>query len=259
MTDKVRLEQRGKTLVVTIQRPERRNCVDGETAGALEAAVTRFRDDEGLAVLVLTGAGGQAFCSGADLSDLAGLSERPGAWQSGPMGCTRLADVGKPTIAAIDGYCTAGGLELACWCDLRVASAGAQFGVLNRRWGVPLVDGGTQRLPRLVGLGNALYLIETGVLIDAMHALRMGLVQEVLTDGPALPRALALAEAMAAVPQRGLRNDRAAALAGCGLPLEAGLEKELEAHATTLGDPEIVQAIARFAAGDRPAPLRPAD
>ena len=119
------------------------------------------------------------------------------------MGISRITDVGKPTIAAIEGYCTAGGLELACWCDFRVASGNAQFGVLNRRWGVPLVDGGTQRLPRIVGLGNALYLIETGALINAKQALRMGLVQEVVPAGTALERALEIASAMSHVPAGG--------------------------------------------------------
>src|SRR3990170_8465498 len=151
---KVLTERRERAFVVTINRPEVRNCVDGETAGLLCEAVETFRDDESLDVLILTGAGDLAFCSGADLKDIASLGARPGSRESGPMGMSRITDLTKPTIAAVNGYCTAGGLELACWCDFRIVSSNAQFGVLNRRWGVPLLDGGTQRLPRIVGLGN---------------------------------------------------------------------------------------------------------
>ncbi len=154
MTDKVLAERRGRTLLVTINRADVRNCVDGETAQGLFDAVQTFRNDEALDVLVLTGAGNIAFCAGADLKNIGTLASRPGARESGPMGASRITDVGKPVIAAVNGYCVAGGLELACWCDVRIASRNAQFGVLNRRWGVPLVDGGTQRLPRIVGLGN---------------------------------------------------------------------------------------------------------
>src|SRR3990170_1318275 len=163
---KVLTRRRGATFVVSINRPEVRNCVDGETAGGLFDAVETFKADASLNVLILTGAGTQAFCSGADLKNIQTLTSRPGSHESGPMGISRITDAGKPTIAAVNGYATAGGLELACWCDFRIASRDAQFGVLNRRWGVPLIDGGTQRLPRIVGLGNALYLIETGVLIS---------------------------------------------------------------------------------------------
>ena len=177
---KVVSERRGRTLLVSINRPEVRNCVDAEAAQLLFEAVETFRADDSLEVLVLTGASETAFCSGADLKDTGGLVARPGARESGPMGISRIIDIDKPTIAAVNGYCLAGGLELACWCDFRIAAENAEFGVLNRRWGVPLIDGGTQRLPRIVGLGNALYLIETAALIEAGHALRMGLVQEVV-------------------------------------------------------------------------------
>ncbi|MCH7812369.1 MAG: enoyl-CoA hydratase/isomerase family protein, partial [Chloroflexi bacterium] len=139
---KVITERRDRTFVVTINRPEVRNCVDGETAQLLFEAVETFREDEDLDVLVLTGAGDRAFCSGADLKAIDTLATRPGARDSGPMGISRIADIGKPAIAAVNGYCTAGGLELACWCDFRIAARNAQFGVLNRRWGVPLIDGG---------------------------------------------------------------------------------------------------------------------
>ena len=182
---------------------------------------------------------------------------RPGARESGPMGISRLTNVEKPTIAAVNGYCTAGGLELACWCDFRIASRGAQFGVLNRRWGVPLVDGGTQRLPRIVGLGNALYLIETGALIDAEHALRIGLVQELVPEGKALERALEVAAALSAYPQLAMRNDRKAAIEGIAMSLPEGIEHEVRVHRDTAAQPEMGEWLRRYAAGDRPAPFRP--
>ncbi len=175
----------------------------------------------------------------------------------GPMGISHITNLHKPTIAAVNGYCLAGGLELACWCDFRVASRNAQFGVLNRRWGVPLVDGGTQRLPRIVGLGNALYLIESGVLIDAAHAFRIGLVQEVVSPGQALARALELAEAISAYPQASLRNDRQSVYQGMSLPLPEGLRLERRLHRASLSDPDMAEALRRYAAGQRPLPPRP--
>ena len=254
---KVLTERRDHTFVVTINRPEVRNCVDGETAQLLFEAVETFRRDDGLRVLVLTGAGDVSFCSGADLKAVGTLFARPGARESGPMGVSRIAGIDKPTIAAVNGYCTAGGLELACWCDFRIASRNAQFGVLNRRWGVPLVDGGTQRLPRIVGLGNALYLIETGALIDAEHALRIGLVQEVVPEGQALARALEIAEALSTYPQTAIRNDRRAAVEGLALSLPDGIEHEVRVHRDTALEPEMADWLRRYAAGDRPAPFRP--
>jgi enoyl-CoA hydratase len=183
--------------------------------------------------------------------------KRPNAEQSGPMRIWRITDLRKPTIAAIEGYCTAGGLELACWCDFRIASAGAQFGVLSRRWGVPLIDGGTQRLPRIVGLGNALYLIVTGALIDAQHALQMGLAQEVAPAGQALARALEIAGALSTYPQLAMRNDRQAVLEGLTLPIEEGLAQEAALHRDSLTDPRMAEGLRRYASGDRPQPLRP--
>ena len=176
---------------------------------------------------------------------------------SGPMGISRITDIDKPTIAAVSGYCTAGGLELACWCDFRIAARNAQFGVLNRRWGVPLIDGGTQRLPRIVGLGNALYLIDTGVLIDAEHALRMGLVQELVPDGQALSRALEIAAALSTYPQTAIRNDRRAAIEGLALSLPEGLAHEARVHRDTALEPEMAERLRGYATGDRPEPLRP--
>ncbi len=231
----------GAVTVVTIDRPEVHNCVDTETATLLEDAVRSFDADESQRVLVLTGSGGKSFCSGADLKN------PPRFREAGPMGISRL-EVSKPTIAAINGYCYAGGLELACWCDFRIADETSTFGVLNRRWGVPLIDGGTQRLPKIVGLGNALYLIETGARVDAAAALRMGLVQEVVGAGTALERSVELAERVAEYPQASLRADRESAIALDGIDAE-----RLRGEATISTD-EMTEGLERFLSGDRPAP-----
>ena len=254
---KVKIEREGRSFIVTINRPEVRNAVDTETAELLLEAVETFRGDESLDVLILTGAGELAFCAGADLRAIDSMLARPGAEQYGPIGISRITDLSRPTIAAINGYCLAGGLELACWCDFRIAASNASFGVLNRRWGVPLIDGGTQRLPRMVGLGNALYLIETGVLIDAAHAFRIGLVQEVVPEGQALVRTLELAEAISAYPQISLRDDRRSVYDGLSLPLPEGLRHEQEIHQSSLVDPAMGEWLRRYAAGQRPPPPRP--
>ena len=254
---KVLTERHGRTLLVTINRPDQRNCVDGETAGLLFAAVDAFGKDDALDVMVLTGAGDLSFCAGADLKHTNTLNQRPGARESGPMGISRITDLAKPSIAAVNGFCFAGGLELACWCDWRIAARNAQFGVLNRRWGVPLIDGGTQRLPRIVGLGNALYLIETGAQIDAGQAQRMGLVQEIVPEGKAVERALEVAATLSTYPQRAMRNDRKAALAADSLTIDEGLEFEVQAHRDSLMDPAMAEWLARFARGERPQPIRP--
>jgi enoyl-CoA hydratase len=243
----VRVERRDAIVVVTIDRPDVHNAVDGDTAQELEDAVRGFESDESSRVLVLTGAGGKSFCAGADLKSATSLLARPGSRESGPMGISRIATT-KPTIAAIGGYCYAGGLELACWCDFRVADETSTFGVLNRRWGVPLIDGGTQRLPRIVGLGNALYLIQTGVRIDAPAALRMGLVQEVVPAGQHLERALELATHTAGYPQSSLLADRESAIALDGIDAEANRGE------ATLIDPEMLAGLERFRLHDRPAP-----
>jgi enoyl-CoA hydratase len=248
--------------VVAINRPDQRNCVDGETAQGLFEAVEEFKSDDSLDVMVLAGApsddeASRSFCSGADLKNTSSLGGRPGARESGPMGISRITDVDKPTIAAVDGYCTAGGLELACWADFRIATVNSQFGVLNRRWGVPLVDGGTQRLPQIVGRGNALYLIVTGALIDARQALAMGLVQEVVPTGTAIERAVEIAQTLSTYPQLALRNDRRAALRAFDLPIDDGLAYEVEATRTSLSDPAMAQWLERFAKGERPQPITP--
>jgi enoyl-CoA hydratase len=250
-------ETRDRAFVVTINRPDARNAVDGETAGLLFRAVEAFRADDSLDVLILTGSGSVAFCAGADLKRGETLMSRPGARESGPMGFSRVTDLQKPTIAAVNGYCLAGGLELACWCDFRIADETSSFGVLNRRWGVPLLDGGTQRLSRIVGLGNALYLIETGVMIDVHEAQRMGLVQEIVPRGRALDRALEIAVAMSAYPQVSLRNDRRAAIEGLSFALPEGLDLERRLHEPSLADPAMAEGLRRYRTGDRPPPLRP--
>jgi enoyl-CoA hydratase len=256
---KVLTERRGRSWIVTINRPEVRNCVDGETAAGLFEAVEAFKSDDSLDVMVLTGAGDLAFCAGADLKNIASLNQRPGARESGPMGISRLTDVGKPTIAAVEGFATAGGLELACWCDFRIASSEAQFGVLNRRWGVPLIDGGTQRLPKIVGLANALYLIDTGAQINAQTAHRMGLVQEIVPPGKALERAIEVASTMSTYPQPAMRADRKATLAAYDLEPDEGLRFEVEVHRDYGADPAMMAWLERFAKGERPQPIRPPD
>jgi enoyl-CoA hydratase len=217
----VRYERRGAAALVTIDRSERHNAVDGETARQLLGAFNRFVAEDA-AVLVLTGAGEQAFCAGADLKAIDTLDpDAPG----GPLGFTRLFSP-KPTIAAISGHCLAGGLELALWCDLRVATTTATFGCAERRWGVPLIDGGTQRLPRVVGTGRALDLILTGRTIQAPEAKAMGLITEVTGPGAHVTRALQLAEEIAAHPRETTNSDRRALLEGETLPLAEGLALE---------------------------------
>ena len=251
------VERTDAVATIRLNRPEKHNALNAQLCHELIDALDKLEADDGVNVLVLTGAGESAFCAGADLKGSASLMTRPGAQASGPMGFSRITDLEKPTIAAVNGYCLAGGLELACWCDFRIADETSHFGVLNRRWGVPLVDGGTQRLPRIVGLGNALYLIESGVMIDAPQALRMGLVQEVVAEGGALERALELAKAISSYPQLSLRNDSRAAIEGFSLTLPEGLELERRVHEASLADPAMAEGLRRYAAGDRPEPPRP--
>jgi enoyl-CoA hydratase len=242
----VRYERIGAAAVLTIDRPERRNAVDGPTAVALHEGYERFEADEQARVLVLTGAGGVAFCAGADLKATETFVGRLMA-PEGPMGFTRLTP-SKPTIAAISGYALAGGLELALWCDLRIATEDSTLGYPERRWGVPLIDGGTQRLPRVVGLGRALDLILTGRMIDAGEALSMGLLTEVVAPGAHLQRALALAEGLARFPQRTMLADRRAAIEGLGMTLAEGLALEATAGPDVFEEGAV--GAARFAAGE---------
>jgi enoyl-CoA hydratase len=242
----VRLERVGAAALLTIDRPERRNAVDGPTAQRLLEHFRAFEADDDARVLVLTGAGDLAFCAGADLKALETLGPRLDSAE-GPLGFTRLT-ASKPTIAAIEGWCLAGGLELALWCDLRIAGRGGRLGFTERRFGVPLIDGGTQRLPRIVGLGRALDLILSGRVVEADEALAMGLVTEVVDDGRALERALEIAEGLARFPQETMLADRRAALAAHGLALGEGLA--LEARAGPAVHADALRGARRFAAGE---------
>jgi enoyl-CoA hydratase len=242
----VSYERRGAAALVTIDRQHRRNAVDGPTAELLHEAYLRFEADDDARVMVLTGAGGVSFCAGADLKAQETFAGRLMS-EEGPMGFTRLTP-SKPTIAAISGFALAGGLELALWCDLRIATEGSTLGYPERRWGVPLIDGGTQRLPRIVGLGRALDLILTGRMIDAGEALQMGMLTEVVAAGAHLDRALELAEGLARFPQRTMLADRKAAIDGFGLPLADALA--LEAQAGPEVYEEGARGAARFAVGE---------
>ncbi|HEX7308882.1 crotonase/enoyl-CoA hydratase family protein [Lentzea sp.] len=226
--DDVRVEQRGTTTVIWMNRPDRRNAVDRRMADDLRAAFEAFEADPAQRVAVLTGAGG-TFCAGADLSAVSDPDRRneldPDGGGSGPMGPTRLR-IGKPVIAAVSGYAVAGGLELALLADLRVVESDATFGVFCRRWGVPLIDGGTARLPRVVGLGRALDLILTGRPVKADEALAIGLANRVVEPGQAVPAALELAEQIASFPFECVLADRASTYAGLDLPLEEALRAE---------------------------------
>jgi enoyl-CoA hydratase len=253
---KVEVERRGAVTVLTVNRPEVHNCIDGETALGIARAIRDFGADPDARVLVVTGAGSTSFSSGADLKHTEELWTHEAFEEAGPLGFARL-DPGKPTIAAVNGYCFAGGMEFAAWCDFRIASEDAEFGVLNRRWGIPLIDGGTQLFTRSMGLANALYLIETGARIDVRRAEAMGFVQEVVPQGGALDRALELAERIAAYPQASVVSDRTSARGGLGMSLPDGLLFERSLGAETLGNTETAEALERFARGDRPEPPRP--
>jgi enoyl-CoA hydratase/carnithine racemase len=242
----VRYERTGTTALVTIERPQRRNAIDGPTAQALHEAFLRFESEPEALCLVLTGSGDQAFCAGADLKAVETFGDRLQA-PEGPLGFSRLT-ASKPTIAAISGYCLAGGLELALWCDLRIAAEGSRLGFTERRFGVPLIDGGTQRLPRIVGLGRALDLILTGRIVEAQEALTLGMLTEVVPAGKHLERALALADGLARFPQKTMLADRRAAIEGLGLPLADGLALEAMAGPETFLD--ALAGAQRFAAGE---------
>ena len=249
------VESQGDVWVVTIDRPHARNAVDGPTARALEAAFRAFDADTTARVAVLQGAGGQ-FCAGADLKAIAGGlggNDRANPLEAdidaiAPMGPTRL-QLRKPVIAAVEGHAVAGGLELALWCDLRVAAASATFGVYCRRFGVPLIDGGTVRLPRLIGQSHALDMILTGRGVGAAEALSMGLANRVVPDGTALAAAIELARTIAGHPPECLRNDRASLVAQHGLGLRDALASEFAFGSATLASGEAVHGASRFAAG----------
>ncbi len=261
MTPTVRIDRDDDVWTVTIDRPEVRNAVDGPTARALAAAFRAFEADDVAKVAVLTGAG-EHFCAGADLRAVASGSS-PGDLGAadgtalalhddmdldGPMGPTRL-DLSKPVIAAVEGYAVAGGIELALWCDLRVAAATATFGVFCRRFGVPLIDGGTVRLPRLIGESRAMDLILTGRAVGAAEALSLGLANRIVDRGEALTAALELARQIAAFPPHCLRNDRASARGQYGLDPRAALAQEFALGRKTLASGEAEGGARRFVAG----------
>jgi enoyl-CoA hydratase len=242
----VRVSRSGPVTTVLVSRPERRNAVDGPTALALADAFRAFDGDPDAAVAVLHGEGG-VFCAGADLQ-AAGTESGNRVDDAGdaPMGPTRMR-LSKPVIAAIAGHAVAGGLELALWCDLRVAEEGAVLGVFCRRWGVPLIDGGTVRLPRLIGAGRAMDMILTGRPITASEAERMGLVNRVVPEGESLAAAQELAGELAAFPQTCLREDRLSLLEQEGLTVEAAMANELAHGRRSL--PEVAQGLERFRSG----------
>jgi enoyl-CoA hydratase len=258
----VRIERGGEIWVVAIDRPEVRNAVDGPTARALAAAFREFDADREARVAILTGSGDH-FCAGADLRTVASgasagqlgaadasraLSLDDDIDRDGPMGPTRL-DLGKPVIAAVEGYAVAGGIELALWCDLRVASASAVFGVFCRRFGVPLIDGGTVRLPRLIGESRAMDLILSGRAVGAEEALQLGLANRVVAAGEALSAALALARQIAAFPQQCMRNDRLSARRQHGLSQRDALAQEFALGRATLASGEAEGGAQRFVQG----------
>ena len=242
-------ERRGATFLVTINRPEVRNALDAPTAAALAQAFRVFDGDESLAAAILTGSEG-TFCAGFDLKSVAAGTLAPEVSEEGdgPMGVTRML-LSKPVIAAVEGHAVAGGLELALWCDLRVAAENAVFGVYNRRWGVPLIDGGAIRLPRLIGQSHALDLILTGRGVSGQEALTMGLANRLTQPGAALTTALTLADDLARFPQRCLRSDRLSVYEQWSLAWPEALRNEARRGLGTLRSGESVEGARRFAAG----------
>jgi len=261
--EQISYERRGPVAVITIERPERMNAIGARTHRELVDAWTRFRDDETVLVGILTGSGEKAFSAGGDLKGLAdgepvgptsaeeveahNRGERPGI-----LGPSRWTDIYKPTIAAVNGVAYAGGLEWVCWCHLAIADEHASFGVTCRRWNIGLADGGTQRLPRIVGWRRAMELIVTGRVIDASEALEIGLLNEVVPSGTCLDRALELADSIAALPQPAIRTDLEAAERGWGRPLDEGLRIEAECFNRLLAGPEILEGLRRFNERDHP-------
>jgi enoyl-CoA hydratase len=248
---KVRSESRNELFIVTITRPEVRNCVDQETAEGLAEAFRRFDADDDLRVAILQGAEG-CFCAGADLKAVgdadASRANRVLSEGDGPMGPTRML-LGKPVIAAVEGYAVAGGLELALWCDLRVAARDAVFGVYCRRWGVPLIDGGTIRLPRLIGQSHAMDMILTGRGVSGEEALSMGLANRLVDPGTALDRAIELAESLTGFPQRCMRSDRLSSILQWGDSIDDALAMETKMGLEVIHSGETSEGARRFASG----------
>jgi enoyl-CoA hydratase len=244
----VRYDAEGAVATVTIDRPEVRNAVDADTAAELAECFRRFAADEKLAAAVLTGAGG-TFCAGYDLKSIAaGAPDRLKEDGDGPMGPTRLV-LDKPVIAAIEGFAVAGGLELAVWCDLRVAGGDATLGVFNRRFGVPLIDLGTIRLPRLIGHGRAMDLILTGRAVPAIEALQIGLIDRLVAPGTALQEAQEIASRLAELPQAALRADRRSALNQWSLSFEEAVRAEYRGGLEAIASGEAQEGARRFKEG----------
>ncbi len=249
MTDTISVEKRRRITVVTILRPERRNAVDAATARALYEAFKAFDADNKCDIAILTGTGGN-FCAGADLHEFAGGQRKlERSSDLAPMGCTRLR-LSKPVIAAIEGYAVAGGIELALWCDLRVASQSATLGVFCRRFGVPLVDLGTIRLPRLIGQSRAMDLILTGRAVGADEALQIGLVNRVVETGRALHEAIELAEQLCAFPQVCMRSDRLSSLEQWELSDADAIKNEFARGSAVIQSGETFAGAARFSGGE---------
>jgi enoyl-CoA hydratase len=252
MTEAIRYEADGPVVVITIDRPEVANAIDRPTAEALADSFRRFDADESLAVAILTGANGK-FCAGADLKAMRegnpARVTRVAPDGDGPVGPTRML-LGKPVIAAVEGHAAAGGIELAAWCDLRVAAEDAVFGVFCRRWGIPLMDGGTVRLARLIGHSHALDLILTGRGVSGEEARRMGLVNRLVPPGHALPEAVALAKELAARPQAAMRSDRLSSYEQWPLSLDEALAGEYRHGMATLASGEMTGGLERYASGE---------
>lgn len=252
MSDEVLYEKDGNVVTIWLNRPGVHNAVNGETAQLLKNAWQTFRDDDDAWVAILAGRG-PSFSAGADLKAVDSLRRPDNPFDpdfiyrgTGYLGFTRMTDIFKPTIAAIHGHCIAGGMEMALWCDIRIAAANAVFGCLERRWNVPLIDGGTQRLPRVVGWGRAMDLIITGREIDAPTAHQWGLVSEVVESDSAYPAAREWARRIATNPQSALRTDKQAAVRGWGLNIEEGLRIEAQLGMTQLFSTEMAEGIKKF-------------
>ena len=257
MYEHLTYEQRGPVTLIAIDRPERMNAIGPRTHRELVDAWTRFRDDDQAHVAVLTGSGDKAFCAGGDLKSAAdGDPLEVTGGPDGVLGPSRWTDLYKPTIAAVNGAAYAGGLEWVCWTDLAIADAHATFGVTCRRWNIGLADGGTQRLPRIVGMRRALELIITGRVIDADEALRIGLVNEVVPSGTCVERALELAREIAALPQPAIHTDKEAAVRGFGQPLDEGLRIEAECFDRSIFSEQTAEGLRRFIERDHPDRVR---
>ncbi len=264
----IAVERDGPVTVIRFNRPEVMNCIGLTTHNELVHAWDAFRDDEQSTVAIITGAGDKAFCAGGDLTGGVNLASTEGSSfarpadsvlashergeQPGVLGPSRWTDIYKPIIAAVNGVAYAGGLEWACFADIRIAEEHASFGVTCRRWNIGLADGGTQRLPRIVGMGRAMELILTGKVIDAEEAYRIGLANEVVPKGQGLVRAMELAKFIATLPQRAIRTDKEAAMRGSGKPLDEGLRIEAECFHKSFFHPDTAEGLRRFRERDHP-------